>query len=232
VVSVPKGASVQQAISYKKTTLNKNTKTGAIYYPHVKISDPITGRAVDVPAGGHVLGIYARTDATRNVSKAPAGTEDGVIRTAIGIERLMGDDDIGQLNPNHICCLADDPQKGRVLWGARTLEQGGEFPYIQMVRLFMFMEVSVYSAMFRYVFESNTALLRAKIVTQIENFMLGLFNSNHFAGATPAESYYVVDRTTTTDVELGIIAIEVGAAPNRPAEFIGVTFRQKQLSNA
>ena len=232
VVSVPKGLSIQEAISYKKTTLNKNTKTGAIYYPHVKISDPLTGRAVDVPAGGHVLGIYARVDSSRNVAKAPAGTEDGVLRTAIGIERLMGDDDIGQCNPNHICCLADDPQKGRVIWGARTLEQGGEFPYIQMVRLFMFMEVSVYVAMFRFVFESNTPSLRAQIVAEINTFMLGLFNTNHFAGATPADAYYVVDKTTNTDVSLGIIRIEVGAAPSRPAEFIAVTFRQKQLSNA
>jgi phage tail sheath protein FI len=232
VISVPAGLGVQDAISYKKTTLNKNTNRAAMYYPHVKITDPITGFSVDVPAGGHVLGIYARTDAARNVAKAPAGTDDGVLRTAIGIERLMANEDIGQLNPNHICCLADDKQKGRVVWGARTLEQGGEFPYIQMRRLFMFMEKSIEIAMYRYVFESNTVQLRGQIISEIDTFMLGLFNSTHFSGESPADAYYVVDKTTSTDVALGVINIEVGAAPTRPAEFISVTFRQKQLSNA
>lgn len=232
IISVPEGFSTQEAINYKKSTLNKSSNKAAIYYPHIEIIDPITEKAVNVPPGGHVAGIYARVDNERNVSKAPAGKQDGAIRFAIGLERELSFAECGELNKNNINCLMDNEQTGRAVWGARTLETVGEFPYIQMRRLFMFVEKSVFDATHIHVFESNTPALRARIKLQIESFLLGLFNTGHFSGTTPEDAFFVVDKTTADDVASGIVRFEIGLAPTRPAEFISFEFQQKTLENA
>ncbi len=232
VVTVPEGLSVQEAVNYKRTTLNKSSNRAAIYYPHIKIIDPVTNKSANVPTAGHVLGIYARTDAERNVSKAPAGTTDGTIRFAIGLERSLTFNEVGELNKNNINSLLDNNTVGRVVWGGRTLENVGEFPYIQMRRLFMFVEKSVFNSTQVHVFESNTPSLRARIQAQIDSFLLGLFNTGHFSGSSPADAFYVVDKTTSANVINGIIVFEIGMAPTRPAEFIHFIFRQKTVENA
>lgn len=232
IISVPLGLDTSAAITYKTTTLNKSSNRAAIYYPHIKITDPVTNKAVDFPPGGHIAGIYARTDVNRNVSKAPAGTVDGAIRFSLGLERILTFTESGQLNLNNVNALMDDPSIGRVVWGARTLETVGEFRYIQMRRLFMFVEKSVFNSTQVYVFESNTPSLRAQIKAQIETFLLGLFNANFFSGSTPADAFFVVDKTTDADVVKGIVRMEVGMAPTRPAEFISFTFQQKTVENA
>ena len=232
IVSVPEGFSIQEAKNYKTVTLNKSSNRAAIYYPHVKIIDPVTEKAVNVPPGGHVAGIYARTDSDRNVAKAPAGVTDGAIRFAVGLERKLTFPECGSLNLVNINCLLDNDTVGRVVWGARTMESVGEFPYIQMRRLFMFVEKSVFNSTQIHVFESNTPSLRARIKLQLESFLLGLFNTNHFSGSSPSDGFYVVDKTSTDDVTKGIVRFEVGLAPTRPAEFISFEFKSKTLEAA
>lgn len=232
IVSVPEGFSVQEAKNYKTVTLNKSSNRAAIYYPHIKIIDPVTEKAVNVPPGGHVAGIYARTDAERNVAKAPAGVSDGAIRFAIGLERKLTFPECGSLNQVNVNCLLDNTTVGRVVWGARTMESVGEFPYIQMRRLFMFVEKSIFNSTQIHVFESNTPGLRARIKLQIESFLLGLFNTNHFSGSSPGDAFFVVDKTTSDDVAKGIVRFEIGLAPTRPAEFISFEFLSKTLEGA
>lgn len=232
IISVPEGFGVSEAKNYKKVTLNKSSNRAAIYYPHIKIIDPITEKAVNVPPGGHVAGIYARTDADRNVAKAPAGVTDGTIRFAIGLERKLTFPEVGELNKINVNCLMDNETVGRVVWGARTLESVGEFPYIQMRRLFMFVEKSVFNSTQIHVFESNTPSLRARIKLQVESFLLGLFNTGHFSGSSPADGFFVVDKTTSDDVASGIVRFEIGLAPTRPAEFLSFVFQSKTLEAA
>ncbi len=232
VVAVPLGLSIQEAVNYKRTTLNKNSNRAAIYYPHIKIIDPVTNKSANIPPGGHILGIYARTDANRNVAKAPAGTTDGTLRFSIGLERKLTFNEAGELNDNNVNVLMDNPTVGRVVWGARTLEDVGEFPYIQNRRLFMFVEKSIFDATHIHVFENNTPSLRATIRAQVEVFLLGLFNSGHFAGATPSDAFYIVDKTTSANVIAGIVRFEVGIAPSRPNEFLHFIFKQKTAEAA
>ena len=235
IIAVPEGLDVNGAVNYKKNTLNKLTNRAAIYYPHITILDPVTEKALNVPPGGHIAGIYARTDDNRNVSKAPAGTVDGVIRAAISLEKTLSLDEVGELNTNSINSLVQFDFTGRVVWGARTVEGfagSGEFPYIQMRRLFMFVEKSVFNSTQVHVFESNTVSLRARIKLQVESFLTTLFNTAHFSGQTPADAYFVNDITTTDDVKKGIVSFDIGMAPTRPAEFISFIFSQKVLENA
>lgn len=233
IVSVPEGRSVDAAVSYKKLSVARNSNRYAMYYNHIEILDPVTEKSILVPHGGHVAGIYARTDANKNVAKAPAGAVDGALRASIGLENNnLSLPEVGTLNQNGINCAVFFQSTGRVIWGARTGETVGEFPYIQMRRLFMFVEKALYDAMQVYVFESNTPNLRARMKSQIESFLLGLFNTGHFAGATPADAYYVKDLTDNADVANGRIVFEIGLAAARPGEFLNFEFRPKTLSNA
>jgi len=233
IISVPEGFTYKEAIEYKRNTLLRNSNRCAIYYPHLKLIDPISENEINFPAVGHMAGIYARTDSTRNVSKAPAGTVDGRLAFASGVEVELTPQQAGFVNTAHINNLVSWPFTGLVAWGARTLEANGDFPYIQMRRLFMFVEKSVFNATQGFVFESNTAGLRASIKLQIEAFLLSLHRSGHFAGTSPAQSFFVICDTSNNPqnlIDQGQLTVDVGIAPTKPAEFIIFRFQQKTIS--
>jgi phage tail sheath protein FI len=231
--TVPFGMEYQTAVSWKRFTLNRYSSYGALYYPHIKIRDPLTGTNVDVPAGGHVAGIYARTDSNKNVGKAPAGMEDGGIKWSTGLEYSLTPAQVGVLTENKINCLVQWPHTGRVVWGARSLDvAGGEWPYIQMRRLFMFVEKSVFKSTHVHVFKNNGPQLWNEISTQLVTFLTGLQQSGHFAGDTAAESFFVVCNRTNNPqntVDQGIVYCDVGIAANKPCEYLVFRFSQKSI---
>ena len=232
ILATPEGMTYQQAINYKKRTLNKNNVSyAAIYHPWVTILDPVTEKALNIPPVGHVAGVYARTDNQKNVGKAPAGASDGSLRFALGLEAEYTQAQVGQLNINRVNALVNWPQVGSLaVWGARTLEVGGEFGYIQARRLFMFLEKSIYNATHIYVFENNGSALWARIRLQLTAFLFRLYSNGYFAGDSPEEAFFViVDRTNNPQesVDAGILNVDIGVAPNKPAEFIVFTFQQK-----
>jgi phage tail sheath protein FI len=236
ILTVPAGLTPQEAVNWKKYQLQTFTSYAALYYPHIKIVDPVTEINTDVPVGGHVGGIYARTDITKNVSKAPAGTEDGAIRWSVGLERDLTPNQVGTCNPEKINCLVQWPHTGRCVWGARSLDiAGGEWTYIQQRRLFMFLEKSVFNATHLHVFKNNGPALWSAIRTQITSFMLGLYQAGYFAGTSPQEAFFVIcDRTNNLQntVDQGIVYCDIGAATNKPAEFIVFRFQQVALASA
>lgn len=234
VLTVPAGLTPQESVNWKKFQLQKFTSYAALYYPHVKIIDPVTEVATDVPCGGHVAGIYARTDSNKNVSKAPAGVEDGAIRWSVGLERDLTPSEVGVCYSEKINCLVQWPHTGRCVWGARSLDiSGGEWRYIQQRRLFMFLEKSIFNSTHVHVFKNNGPTLWNQMRTQVTSFMLGLHQAGYFAGDTPDESFFVIcDRTNNPQntVDQGIVFCDVGAAPNKPAEFIVFRFSQIALA--
>lgn len=232
IISVPEGYSYTEAIDYKRNVLLRNSNRAAIYYPHLKVVDPVTENEINFPAVAHMAGIYARTDSVKNVSKAPAGTVDGRISFATGLEVELTPQQAGFVNQANVNNLVSWSYTGLVAWGARTLETNGDFPYIQMRRLFMFVEKSVFNSTQGYVFESNTAGLRAAIKLQIEAFLLGLHRSGHFAGNSPAQSFFVVCDSSNNPqaaIDQGQLVVDVGIAPTKPAEFIIFRFQQKTV---
>jgi phage tail sheath protein FI len=205
----------------------------AIYFPWVLVPDPLQESAVRAfPPCGFVAGIYARTDSTRGVWKAPAGSEAS-LSGAVGLLITMSDPENGQLNPRAINCLRTLPVYGNVVWGARTLhgdnDRGSEWKYVPVRRTALFIEESLYRGTQWVVFEPNDEPLWAQIRLNVGAFMQNLFRQGAFQGRSPREAYFVkCDRETTTqnDINLGIVNIHVGFAPLKPAEFVVIRIQQ------
>ena len=233
VLSTPNSLTAQQAADWFTFDLNRFSNYAAIYWPWVKVVDPIlNNRERAIPPLGHVAGIYARTDTTRNVGKSPGGTVDGALKFLARLERepTLGDRD--HVYPRRINPLISSPQTGLAVWGVRQISNESDWKYISARRLFMFLEKSVYNSTFWIVFENNGPALWARIKAQIEGFLSNLFTQGYFAGTTPSEAYMVVvdeSNNSAASIALGQVNIDIGVAVNKPAEF--VTFRFTQLTN-
>jgi len=208
-------------------------RNAAVYFPRLKMADPLKeNRTAEFAPCGVVAGIYARTDASRGVWKAPAGTEAGIL----GVRELsykMTDGENGRLNPKGLNCIRLFRDYGNVVWGARTAAGGdalaSEWKYVPVRRIALFLEESLYRGTQWVVFEPNDEPLWAQIRLNIGAFMNNLFRQGAFQGKTPKEAYFVkCDRETTTqnDINLGIVNIVVGFAPLKPAEFVIIKFQQ------
>jgi uncharacterized protein len=205
----------------------------AMYYPWIKAADPQQeGRFRSFPPSGAVAGVYARTDVTRGVWKAPAGT-DASISGAGGVVETLSDDDNGLVNPKALNCIRNFPVYGTIIWGARTLrgndEIGSEWKYIPVRRMALFIEESLYRGLKWVVFEPNDEPLWAQIRLNVGSFMNDLFRQGAFQGSTPKDAYFVKcdkDTTTQADINRGIVNIVVGFAPLKPAEFVVIKLQQ------
>jgi phage tail sheath protein FI len=204
----------------------------AVYFPRLTMPDPANGgRPRNVGASGTIAGIYARTDGTRGVWKAPAGTE-AVIRGA-DLATVITDGDNGGLNPFGINALRNFPIFGSIVWGARTLDgadaKASEWKYVPVRRTALFIEESLFQALKWVVFEPNDEPLWAQIRLNVGAFMNDLFRQGAFQGRTPREAYFVAcskDTTTQNDIDKGIVNIAVGFAPLKPAEFVVIKLQQ------
>lgn len=234
IVDSPDGETVANMQASGTASLTGvNATNAAIYYPWVRQADPLQAGAVRAfPPCGFVAGVYARTDATRGVWKAPAGS-DASVNGAIGLALAMSDAENGQLNPLGINCLRVLPVYGNVVWGSRTLhgqnDRGSEWKYVPVRRLALFIEESLYRGTQWVVFEPNDEPLWAQIRLNLGAFMNGLFRQGAFQGRSPREAYFVkCDKETTTqdDINKGIVNIVVGFAPLKPAEFVIIKIQQ------
>jgi phage tail sheath protein FI len=209
------------------------SRNAATYFPPVLIADPLDEfRLHPMAPSGTMAGVYARTDSTRGVWKAPAGTEANLSGVA-GLNVPLNDIENGRLNPRGVNALRSFPAYGRVAWGARTMRgadaQADEYKYVPVRRLALFLEESLYRATQWVVFEPNDEPLWAQIRLNIGAFMQTLFRQGAFQGRSPREAYIVkCDRETTTqnDINLGIVNILVGFAPLKPAEFVVIRIQQ------
>ena len=213
-------------------------RNASIYFPRIKLPDPLQGGAPDTFAPcGVIAGLMTRTDSTRGVWKAPAGIDAG-LRGVMGllinnIDANMTDAENGMLNPLGINCLRTFPGIGNVCWGARTLEGqdilASEWKYVPVRRLALFLEESLFRGSKWIVFEPNDEPTWANIRLNINAFMMSLFRQGAFQGTDPKDAFYVkCDKETTTqdDINKGIVNIEVGFAPLKPAEFVVIKFQQ------
>lgn len=208
-------------------------KNAALYFPRMLLADALQGGNLEQFApSGLIAGLMSRIDSTRGVWKAPAGIEanlEGVSDLAIN----MTDKENGLLNPLGINCLRNFPGIGIVCWGARTLEGqdilASEWKYVPVRRLALFLEESLFRGTKWVVFEPNDEPLWAKIRLNLNAFMMGLFRQGAFQGSTPDKAFFVKcdgETTTQTDRNLGIVNIEVGFAPLKPAEFVIIKIQQ------
>ena len=234
ILATPPGLNPQQARNYRRNTLGISSSYAALYWPYITIADPVTDRNVNVPPQGHIAGVYARTDATRSVGKAPAGTVDGRLAFSVGLERVSEFSELDILLNSQVNALIDTPQTGRVVWGARTLENPpDDFKFIHVRRLFNFLKASIFNSTHGFVFENVGATLRGRIQLATESFMLGLFNQGIFAGTRPQDAFQVIcDETNNPPAveQAGEVICDVYVAANTPGEFIVFRIQQKFTS--
>lgn len=210
----------------------------ALFFPLVKMRDPLKeGRLKEFTPSGAIAGIMARTDLQRGIWKAPAGIE-ARFRGVDEFTVEMNDAENGRLNPLAVNCLRNFPAYGKVVWGSRTMEGfdefGSEWKYVPVRRFALFLEENLYRGTQWVVFEPNDEPLWAQIRLNIGTFMQDLFRQGAFQGASPQEAYFVrCDSTTTTqsDINRGIVNIEVGFAPLKPAEFVILKIQQIQKNS-
>ena len=196
------------------------TKYGAFYYPWLKVIDPEAGVQRLVPPGGHVAGIYARSDTERGVHKAPANEK---VNGAVDLEFPITKGEQDVLNPRGVNVIRAFPGRGIRVWGARTLSSDPLWKYVNVRRLFIFLEESIDEGTQWVVFEPNDIPLWARVRQTIVQFLTGVWRTGALAGATPEEAFFVkCDRTTMTqdDIDNGRLICVIGVAPVKPAEFV------------
>lgn len=211
-----------------------DTKYAALYYPWLVTRDPSTNRDVEVPPSGHMAGIYARVDVERGVHKAPANVVIRGIRQTDGIAQDITKRHQDLLNPKGINALRFFPGLGHRVWGARTLSSDSSWKYINVRRLFLFLEESIDEGTQWVVFEPNDEALWALVRQTVSNFLTTVWRSGALAGTTADEAFFVAcDRTTMTEDDLanGRLICVIGVAPVFPAEFVIFRIQQKTREN-
>ncbi|MDR2156399.1 MAG: phage tail sheath subtilisin-like domain-containing protein [Clostridiales Family XIII bacterium] len=199
----------------------------AIYHPWVQIYDRLAQAPAFVPPCGSVLGIYSRTDIERGVHKAPANE---VVRCS-GLSTNYTSKEQDVLNPIGVNLIRALPGQGIRVWGARTASSDSRFKYVNVRRLFIYVEESIRNSTSWVVFEPNSADLWSRVRMTIDSFLGGLYASGMLAGDSPDQGYFVdIGPTTMTrdDIENGRLICNVGIAPVKPAEF--VIFRVTQFT--
>ncbi len=236
IVDIPSGTNTLTDMTDLMADLEQaglRSENAAIFYPRVRVPDPTDDfRLRDIGASGTMAGVWARTDTARGVWKAPAGIEAS-LEGVSALDAEVNDGQNGVLNPLAVNALRTFPVYGTIAWGTRTLAGAdalaSEWAYIPVRRLALMLEESLFRGTQWVVFEPNDEPTWSNIRMNIGAFMNGLFQQGAFQGATPRDAYYVkCDNETTTqnDIDAGVVNIEVGFAPLKPAEFVVIRFRQ------
>jgi phage tail sheath protein FI len=230
--SGPEGAAIPEVLAQRQQF---DTRYAALYYPWLRVPDPFpappdSGAAISIPPSGHVLGIYARTDVTRGVHKAPANEVVGGI---LGLQRALtkGEQDVLNPSPVNVNVLRDFRENFRGLrsWGARCITSDREWVYVNVRRLFIFVERSLDLGLQWVVFEPNDQHLWARVRRTVSDFLTQVWRSGALMGITPEQAFFVkCDETTMTqaDIDGGRLIVLIGIAPVTPAEFVIIRISQ------
>ena len=191
----------------------------AMYHPWIQVFDRSSNKSDYIPPSGAVMGVYSRTDIDRGVHKAPAN--EVVFCTGLSVNYTKDEQDI--LNPEGINLIRMLPGQGIRIWGARTASSNSAFKYVNVRRLFIFVEESIKANTNWVVFEPNDPTLWQRVNLTISNFLDGLWRNGMLAGGSASESYFVeIGPSTMTrdDILNGRLICNIGIAPSRPAEFV------------
>jgi len=214
--------------SNEDNVLPDNSDYAATYFPWIAAYDPAEGIQNPggdglrfVPPSGHMAGIYARIDTERGVHKAPA---NAVVRGALGLRYAISKAQQDGLNPQGVNAIRDLNGNLRV-WGARTIggDRNGEWKYVNVRRLFLFLRESIDEGTQWVVFEPNDSSLWAKITRNVTAFLTNVWRDGALFGDTPAQAFYVKCDAETNPPELrdlGQVVTEIGVAVVEPAEVV------------
>ena len=234
ILDSPPGMTPQQVKEWRTDVAMYDSAFAAFYYPWIKIENPAAtngDREVFVPPSGHVAGVWARTDETRGVWKAPA---NDTIRGCLDVERPITKNEQSLLNPIGINCIRPFGTRGIRIWGARTLSSDSDWRYVNVRRLFNMVETTILDGTQWTVFEPNDVSLWEGVKRTVGAFLTGLWKEGALFGTSPDQAFYVkcdAETNPPESIDEGKLVVEVGIAPVKPAEF--VIFRisqQKQVA--
>lgn len=235
ILDAPPGMTPQQIKDWRSDIAMYDSAFAALYYPWIKVENPIGSNGnteMLIPPSGHIAGVWARTDESRGVWKAPA---NDTMRGVLDIERTVTQNEQSMLNPIGINCIRPFGTRGIRIWGARTLTSDTDWRYINVRRLFNMVEATILEGTQYAVFEPNDMALWEGVKRTLGAFLRGLWSAGALFGATADQAFYVkCDEETNPpeSIDQGKLVVEVGIAPVKPAEFI--VFRisqQKQIAS-
>jgi hypothetical protein len=194
----------------------------AFYFPYITVRDALDPtRLVNVPPSGHLAGIYARTDATRGVFKAPANEP---IIGALNVTYRVTRQEQEVLNPAGVNCIRFFLDSGIKVWGARTIaEASNPWRYVNVRRLFIYIEQSIGRGTNWCVFEPNDLTLWKSVKRDVDAFLTRLWRDGALMGARPEDAFFVkcdAETNPPESVDAGQLVVQVGVAPVKPAEFV------------
>jgi phage tail sheath protein FI len=228
ILDPPPGLNAQKIKEWRMEFAGYDSKYATLYWPWIKVINPTGGHPLMMPPSGHMAGVWARNDATRGVHKAPANE---VVRGVISLENNITRGEHDQLNPIAINCIRSFPGQGIRIWGARTLTSDPEWRYLNVRRLFNYVEKSILNGTNWVVFEPNDQRLWDSVRRTISMFLRNVWRDGALFGATPEESFFVkcdAENNPPEQRDVGVLTVEIGIAPVKPAEF--VVFRISQYA--
>ena len=202
----------------------------AMYHPWLEMYDAGSKRSAYFPPSGAMAGIYARTDIERGVHKAPANE---VVRGCTGLSCAYNEGEQDILNPIGVNLIRAFTGRGIRVWGARTISSNGLWKYLNVRRLFIYVEESIKANTNWVVFEPNSTTLWNRVTRTIETFLATCWRDGALAGSTPSEAFFVECGPTTMtqdDIDNGRLICQIGIAPVKPAEFVIFRITQKTAS--
>jgi phage tail sheath protein FI len=211
------------------------SQNGALYFPYLRTTDPVTLAPSTSPPSGFVAGIFAREDVNRGVWKSPAGLETTILGTTGVVPwgvTTDGQNGVLYNPPNFVNVIRSFPGMGTVVFGARTLVSANpafeQWRYVAVRRMALFIEQSLYSSLKWAIFEPNDTPLWNALSAEVTAFMLGLYRQGAFQGSADKAFKVQCDSTTTSqdDIDRGVVNIVVSFAPLKPAEFVVVKIAQ------
>lgn len=220
ILDAPPDLTPQEVKKWRMDIAGFDSSYAAMYYPWVKVMDPSAEQMVNMPSSGHVAGLWARNDNTRGVHKAPANE---VLQGVIGLAYQVTKGEQDTLNPIGVNCVRSFPGRGIRVWGARTLSSDPAWRYINVRRLFNYVEKSIENGTQWVVFEPNNRKLWARVNRDVSSFLRMVWRDGALFGSAPSEAFYVKcddELNPPESRDLGRLVIEIGLAPVKPAEFV------------
>lgn len=225
VLDIPKDSKKVDDIMNQRNLFDSNY--AALYHPWLSIFDSLDKKNIAIPPSGSILGIYARSDNTRGVHKAPANE---VVRGCVGLECQFNKGEQDILNPKGVNLIRSFAGQGIRVWGARTVTSNSSWKYVNVRRLFIFIEESIKANTNWAVFEPNDEVLWVRVQRTISVFLTGLWRNGSLAGTSPEEAFFVnIGRDTMSqdDIDNGRLICVIGVSPVKPAEFVIFRISQK-----
>ena len=228
IIDPPAGFNAQEVSDWRMTGAGYDSKFAVLYWPWLTVFDASVGHNIDFPPSGHIAGLWSRSDDTRGVFKAPANE---VIQGAVGLELAVTRGEMDLLNPEGVNSIKAFPGRGIRVWGARTLSSDAEWRYVNVRRYFNYLEESILQGTQWCVFEPNDERLWGRIRRTITAFLVNEWRSGALFGSKPEQAFFVKcdgENNTAESIDAGMVIVEIGVAPVKPAEF--VIFRLAQFS--